>query len=157
MSQNSSRTGSIVLGVCVGAIVGGILSFRRSVGPIAVVIMGSGLGAGFLLLFAFIPACTLLGAIVGGFIAHLLPRGGATDDRPPWSWAKFGIALGLIPVGFLCWWLGLSFAVFAGSSGQTTDAWIGLLAALIAIAGPFIGGVGVIWFFVIMFRRCEGE
>ena len=65
-------------------------------------------------------------------------------NRHSWSWAQFGMALGLIPVGLLCWILGLAVVMGAGSSGNTSDDWLVPIAEFFFLGGPFIVGVGVI-------------
>ena len=76
MSRKHSRAVSMILGVLCGAILACILSF-------SVAFTGDGdrianffgyyeFGGGFFLLFLFVPASTLVGAITGGVVMALL-------------------------------------------------------------------------------------
>jgi hypothetical protein len=74
-------------------------------------------------------------------------------NRRFWSWAQFGIALSLIPVGLVCWFLGLAVGLGAGSSGDTSDDWLVPIVEWFFVAWPLIVGIGVFWLLVIVIRH----
>ena len=85
MSRKHSRVATIVQGGFIGGVVGFLLSLWVSgstqFGDRITEFFGYlGFYAGFFLLFAFIPASTIVGAITGSLIVGLLCRTGARDD-----------------------------------------------------------------------------
>ena len=65
--------------------------------------------------------------------------------RRRWSWRQFWFALGLLPVGGACWFLGLAIGLGVGSSTSTHDNWMQPIAVFFFEAGPWIAGAGVLW------------
>ena len=66
------------------------------------------------------------------------------DNSRPWSWTQFAIALGLFPVSFLLWLVGMT-AVFGPEHNP--------IALVCLIASPFIAIAGAIWLLVLVVRR----
>jgi hypothetical protein len=71
------------------------------------------------------------------------------DTGRRWSWPQFAIALGLIPLGFLVWIVGMEKGVVPSSSDQF-PFWLG---NLFLVAAPFIGLAGGVWLLVLLVRR----
>ena len=65
-------------------------------------------------------------------------------NRRPWSWAQFGIAIGLIPVCFLCFHLGVN-AGFGGSTGFGIVDRLVWDGEVFFVASFFIAGAGAVW------------
>jgi hypothetical protein len=71
------------------------------------------------------------------------------DTGRPWSWTQFAIALALIPLSFLVWFVGMVKGVVPDSS-DPFPFWLGNLCLE---ASPFIGIAGGVWLLVLLFRR----
>jgi hypothetical protein len=71
------------------------------------------------------------------------------DKGRPWSWTQFAIALGLIPISFLSWWVGMETAVFRPESDPEPP----LIGWLCLVASPFIAIAGGLWLLVLLVRR----
>jgi hypothetical protein len=67
----------------------------------------------------------------------------AAQDRRPRSPRQLYIALTLILVGIICWYVGIDL-IFSGGSG---------LGELLAFSGPFISGIGVVWLLIVFILR----
>jgi hypothetical protein len=63
-------------------------------------------------------------------------------DGRPWSWTQFAIAVGLIPIGFLLWIVGLGAAFGPDHS-----------LGFCLLAGPVTGTAGALWAVVLLIRR----
>jgi hypothetical protein len=66
------------------------------------------------------------------------------DDRRPWSWTQFGIAVSLFPVSFVLWLVGLG-DVFRPQHHPIAGACL--------IAAPFVALTGALWLVVLLVRR----
>src|SRR4051794_1388613 len=66
------------------------------------------------------------------------------DERRPWSWPQFAIALGLFPLSFLLWIVGMD----AAFSPQRRP-----LASACLVAAPFVAIAGALWLLVLLVRR----
>ena len=71
-----------------------------------------------------------------------------SDNRRPWSWPQFSVALGLIPVSCLVWIFGM------GAVGDPhPEALLTMIRTACLIASPFIGIAGGLWLAVLLVRR----
>jgi hypothetical protein len=77
------------------------------------------------------------------------------DSGRPWPRTQLAIALGLIPLGLITWFLGM-VAAFAGDSARTPD-WVVELGEFSMLPGLCIAAAGVVWLLVLLVRRRIGE
>ena len=73
--------------------------------------------------------------------------------RRPWPRGRLILSICLIPLGGLCWFVGLAAALGAGSSGVTSDDWMVPIGEKAFLLGPFIAGAGVIGLLAILVGR----
>jgi hypothetical protein len=69
--------------------------------------------------------------------------------RRRWSWRQFWFALALLPVGGVCWFLGLAIGLGVGSSTSTHDDWVYPIAEIAFLAGPWLVASGILWLLVL--------